>query len=66
VTWVMQNLVSILFEIVLVSVHDSCTICAKQSKAQKSFWIHRMVLLDDEAQMEAHFGSFGDWANLDS
>jgi hypothetical protein len=31
VTWVMQNLVSILLEIVLVSVHDSCTICAKQS-----------------------------------
>jgi hypothetical protein len=33
--------------------------------AQKSFWIHRMVLLGVWAQMEARFGSFGDSANLD-
>jgi hypothetical protein len=25
-----------------------------------------MVLLGDEAQLEARFGSFGDFANLDS
>jgi hypothetical protein len=25
-----------------------------------------MVVLGDEAQMEAHFGSFGDCANIDS
>jgi hypothetical protein len=31
VTWVMSNLVSILLEIVLVSVHDNCTICAKRT-----------------------------------
>jgi hypothetical protein len=31
VTWVMQNLVLILLEIVLVSVHDSCTICVKHT-----------------------------------
>ena len=24
--------------------------------AQKSFWMHQMVLLSDEAQLEAHFG----------
>jgi hypothetical protein len=34
--------------------------------AQKSFWMHWMVLQGDEAQMEAHFGSLGDSANLDS
>jgi hypothetical protein len=33
--------------------------------AQKSFWKHSMVLLGDEAQMEAHFGPFGDSANLE-
>jgi hypothetical protein len=28
--------------------------------AQKLFWMHRMVLLGDEAQMESRFGLFGD------
>jgi hypothetical protein len=28
--------------------------------------MHPMVLLDDEAQVEAHFGPFGDSANLDA
>jgi hypothetical protein len=35
-------------------------------KAQKSFWTHPMVLLGDEAQVEARFGQFGDSANLDT
>jgi hypothetical protein len=34
--------------------------------AQKLFWTHGMVLLGDEAQLGARFGSFGDSANLDS
>jgi hypothetical protein len=29
-------------------------------QAEKLFWMHRMVLLVDEAQMEARFGPFGD------
>jgi hypothetical protein len=33
----------------------SRTVCAKHTMAQKSFWIHPMVLLGDEAQMDAHF-----------
>ena len=33
-------------------------------KAQKSFWMHSIVLLGDEAPVEAHFGPFGDSANL--
>ena len=34
--------------------------------AQKSFWMHLMVALGDEAQLEARFGPFGDSANLDA
>jgi hypothetical protein len=30
-----------------------------------SFWTHQMVLLGDEAQVEARFSLFGDSANLD-
>ena len=33
--------------------------------AQKLFWTHPMVLLRDEAQVEAHFCPLGDSANLD-
>ena len=35
-------------------------------KSQKSFWTHPMVLLGDEAEVEAHFDPFGDSANLDA
>ena len=62
----MSNLVSVRLETVLVSVQDRCTVCAKHTMAQKSFWMHPMVLLGDEAQVEARFGLFGDSANLDS
>ena len=65
-TWVMRNLVSIHLEIVLVLVQDRCTVCAKHTMAQKSFWTHQMVLLGDEGQVEARFGPFADSANLDS
>jgi hypothetical protein len=34
--------------------------------AEKSFWTHPMVLLGDEAQVDARFGLFGDSANLDA
>ena len=63
---VMWNLVSIHLETVLVSVQDRCTVCAKHTMAHKSFWTHQMVLLGDEAQVEARFGPFGDSANHDS
>jgi hypothetical protein len=38
----------------------------KHTIGQKSFWMHPMVLLGDEAQVEAHFGPFRDSVNLDS
>jgi hypothetical protein len=34
--------------------------------AQISFWTHLMVLLGDEAQVEARFSLFGDSTNLDT
>jgi len=34
--------------------------------SKKPFWMHPMVLLDEEAQVEARFSVFGDSANLDA
>ena len=61
----MSNLVSIRLETVLVLVQERGTVCAKHTMAQKSFLTHPMVLLGDEAEMEARFGPFGDTANFD-
>jgi hypothetical protein len=33
-------------------VQDRCTVCAKVPKAKNSLWMHSMVLLGDEAQVE--------------
>jgi hypothetical protein len=62
----MWNLISVCLEMVLVSVQDRCTVCAKHTIAQESFWTHPMVLLGDEAQVGARFGLFGDSANCDT
>ena len=34
------------------------------NKAQKSFWMHPMELLGDEAQVESCFGPFGDSVSI--
>jgi hypothetical protein len=47
-----------------VSVQDRCTVCTKCTIGSKWFWMHPMVLQGDEAQVEAHFGPFGDTPNL--
>jgi hypothetical protein len=51
---------------------DSVSVCArlvhglcKRTIGSESFWTHSMVLLRDEAQVEAHFHPFGDSANLE-
>jgi hypothetical protein len=64
-TLVMWNLVSIHLETAVLSVQDRCTVCAKRTIG-KLFWTHLMVLLGDEAQVDAHFCLFGDSANLDA
>jgi hypothetical protein len=51
-------------EIVLVSVQDSRTVCAEHTIGAD--WMCPMVLLGDEAQVQARFCPFGDSANLDA
>ena len=63
-TWVLWNLVSDRLEIVLVSVEDRCTICAKRTIGSDIVFNTPMVILGDEAQVEAPFSPFGDSANL--
>ena len=57
---------SVCLEMVLVLVQDRWTVCAKHTIARISFRTHPMVLRGDEAHLEAHFGPFGDSANLDA
>ena len=50
---------------VLESVQDRCMVCAKRTIGSETILDAPMVLLRDEAQLEAHFGPLGDSANLD-
>ena len=58
-------LASVQLEIVLVSVQDSCMVCAHCTIGSKIVVEVPMVLLCEEAQVKARFGLFGDSANLD-
>ena len=60
------NLVLVHLEIVLVSVQDRCTVCAKHTIGLDIVSNAPMVLLGDEAQLEARFSPCGDIANLDA
>ena len=62
----MWNLISVRLEVVLVSVQDRCMVCAKRNIGSEMFWTKPMVLLGDEAQVEARCGPFGDIANPDA
>jgi hypothetical protein len=66
VMWVMWNVVSVRLETLLVSEQDRCTVYAKRTLGSEIVWTHPIVHLGDEAQVEAHFGLFGDSANLDA
>jgi hypothetical protein len=57
---------SIRLEIMLIFMPDRCTVCAKCTISLEVVWMHPMVLLGDETQVEAGFGPFGDSANLDA
>ena len=63
-TWVLWNHVSDHLEIVLVSVEDRCLVCAKRCIGSDIVFNVPMVLLGDEAQVEAPFSPFGDSAIL--
>ena len=55
-TWVMWNLASFCLETVLASMQDRSWFALDVPKAQKLFWMHSMVSLGDEGQVEACFG----------
>ena len=63
---VLWKLVSVRLEIVLVSVQDRCTVCAKHTIGLDIVFNAPMVLLGDEAQLEARFSPCGYSANLDA
>ena len=60
------KLVSVRLEKVLVPVHDMCTVCAQHTIGLDIVFNTSMVLLGDDAQVEARFSSCGDSANLDT
>jgi hypothetical protein len=63
---VMWNLILVHLETVLVSVQDRSMVCAKHTIGSESFWMHLVILLGDEAQVECQFSPLGDSANLDA
>ena len=65
-TLVLWELVSFRLEIVLVSVQDRCTVCAKRTIGLYIVYNAPMVLLGDEAQVEARFSPCRDSAKLDT
>jgi hypothetical protein len=48
-----------------VYVLDRCTVCVESTTVLEIVLDDSMEQLDDEAQVEARFGLFGDVANLD-
>ena len=62
----MWNFNSVRLKTVLVSVQDRCTFCAKHTIGLDIVFNAPMVLLGDEAQLEARFSPCGDIANLDA
>ena len=65
-TLVLWKLVLVRLEIVLVSVQDRGTVCAKRTIGLDSVINAPMVLLGDEGKVEAHFSPCGDSAILDA
>ena len=60
----MSNLVTVRLEMVLSLTQDRCTVCAKRTIGSEIILEIMMVLLRDDAQVDARFGPFGDSANL--
>ena len=62
----MLNHVSVCLEMVLVSRQDRCTVYAKRTIGLEPILDALMVLLGDEAQVQAHFGLFRNSTSLDA
>ena len=63
-TRVISNHVSVRLEMVLMSVQDSCMVCAKHTIGSETVLDAPMELLCDEAQVQARFGLFRDSTSL--
>ena len=61
---VMSNHVLVRLEMVLVSVQDRCMVCAKRTIGSETILDAPMVLLGDEAQVQARFSLFRDSTSL--
>ena len=62
----MWDLTSFSLETVLVSVQDRSTVCAKRTIGSEIGLDAPVGTLGDETQVTAHFGPFGESANLDT
>jgi hypothetical protein len=62
----MWSLILVHLEMVLVSEEDRCMVCTKRTIGSEIGLAYPMVLLGDEAQVEARFGPFRDSGNLDA
>ena len=62
----MSNHVSVRLEMVLVSVQNRCMVCAKRTIGSEIILDAPMVLLGDEAQVQARFGLFRDSTSLEA
>ena len=56
----------VLVRLVLVSEQDRCMVYAKRTIGSETVCDAPMVLLGDEAQVQAHFGLFRDSTSLDA
>ena len=65
-TCVIWNLALVWFETVLVLVQYIVRFAPNAPKSKKPFWKHLLVLLGEEAQVEARFDLFRDSANFDA
>ena len=65
-TWVKGKLVSVRFEVVLISMQDRCTRCAERAIVSEVMWVHPMELLGYTGQVEAHFSPFIDIVDLNA
>ena len=63
-TRVMSNHVLVRLEMVLVPVQDRCMVCAKRTIGSENILDASMVLLGDEAQVQARFSLFRDSTSL--
>ena len=66
VTWVKWKLVSVHFDVVLISTQDRCTVCAERTIGSEISLVHLMVFLGDVGEVEAHFSPFRGSVNLDA